>query len=105
MVTYDGLFQYTLVILTAISLFYNIYKKTRNKFLNKRNTALPPTDWRCFFTLNIFGRTAYRSHLFSFIIITYVSSIPITSLPAYFACPLGDDQLAYGIRREQPPTV
>jgi len=35
----------------------------------------------------------------------YVSSITITSLPAYFACPLGDDQLAYGVRREQPPTV
>ena len=34
----------------------------------------------------------------------YVSSITITSLPAYFACPLGDDQLAYGVRREQPPT-
>ena len=28
----------------------------------------------------------------------YVSSIPITSLPAYFACPLGDDQLAYGVK-------
>ena len=42
MVTYDGLFQYTLVILTAISLFYNIYKN-KKQFLNKRNTALPPT--------------------------------------------------------------
>ena len=28
----------------------------------------------------------------------YVSSIPITSLPTYFACPLGDDQLAYGVK-------
>lgn len=29
MVTYEGLFQYTLVILTAISLFYNIYKNKK----------------------------------------------------------------------------
>ena len=69
MVTYDGLFQYTLVILTAISLFYNIYKN-KKQFLNKRNTALPPTDWRCFFTpvsythLDVYKRQVFKQMMY-----------------------------------------
>ena len=48
-----------------------------------------------FFMFLITSLTVTRSRI---VRTKYVSSITITSLPAYFACPLGDDQLAYGVK-------